>query len=50
MRLFDYLKDEIITVTVMISVTCLVMLILAVFNCPDFFSSLHSTSARLAHL
>ena len=36
MRLFDYLKDEIITVTVMISVTCLVMLILAVFNCPTF--------------
>ena len=34
MRLFDYLKDEIITVTVMSSVTCLVMLILAVFNCP----------------
>ena len=36
MRLFDYLQDEIITVTVMISVTCFGMLNLAVFYCPTF--------------
>lgn len=36
MKLGDYLKDQIISITIMLAIDILVMTILSVFNCPSF--------------